>query len=445
MDTNTVRRWRGPYNKALIIENPDPSLDGMLRDLGIEPHRLDEPPASEDELVKILEEGQYHFLYKRSRTEITERVLRASDNLAGVMLCCIGDDSVDKEAAARLGVMVTNDPVSNGRSVAELVIGEIIMLSRRIFEATTEMDTSTWRKNNIQRYEIRGKSIGILGLGRIGRQVAQLAEAMGLQVFFFDNNDIAHEVGVTLGWNPCDSIDELFRTADIISVHVSAQDHRRRSNRGLLTYEHFKAMGEKQHEGPPLFPNLARGFLYNPDDLKRAVNERHIHFAITDVFPEEPSRSAPDAWTNPYADTPRIFATPHIGAATREAQPRIARYVATTTKLFSQFGTLRNCVFRPSATISVNDADCDHLLVVVHSDKRGTKKAVDDAIYHAGASNIRSAHYDFPGFGIAYDLAAIDRELSPDQLEGLIHKAVEITGDPHAIRALRTIDLRVFK
>lgn len=111
--TYATRRWQGPLKKALIIENPDPTLDDALRALGIEPQRLNEPP-DEDDLVRILSEGQHNLIYKRSQVEISERVVLASPNLAAVMLCCIGDDSVDKTACAKHGVMVMNDPVSNG-------------------------------------------------------------------------------------------------------------------------------------------------------------------------------------------------------------------------------------------------------------------------------------------------------------------------------------------
>ena len=340
MTQNHTRRLNGHFKKALILENPDPSLDGMLRRLGIEPERLQDPP-DEDGLVEILKRGQHHLIYKRSRVEITDRVLKASPNLAAVMLCCIGDDSVDKVAAAGQGVMVMNDPVSNGRSVAELVVGETINLSRRLFDSCTEMDQSVWRKNSHRRYEIRGKKLGILGLGRVGRQSAQLAELMGMEIYFFDTSDMACEVGQTLGWNMCGSIEELFQVSDVVSVHVSAEDVHGNINTNILTYEHFKAMNDKDYESPRLFLNLARGIILDPEALKRAVNEKHINGAITDVFPEEPSRANPEAWVNPFADTPNIFATPHIGAATREAQPRIARYVARTTQKFSCYGMTR--------------------------------------------------------------------------------------------------------
>ena len=235
----------------------------------------------------------------------------------------------------------------------------------------------------------------MLGLGKIGRQVAQLAEAMGMHVHFFDPHIVAHEVGLAMGWTPAESIEDLFRASDVVTVHVSATDTQGRSNAGLITREHLRALGDKERESPRLFLNLARGFIVDPQTLRDAVDAGDVQYAITDVFPEEPGRSTTSAWLSPYDGHSRIFATPHIGAATREAQPRIARYVSRTTRLFSELGMVRNCVFHPRAEIQFDPDTASSMLAVVHVDKRGTKKAVDDAIYAAGVSNLQSAHIDF--------------------------------------------------
>lgn len=435
------RHWSGRLRRALVLENPDPSLDAHLASLGIAVERLSTPP-SEAELTEILRRGQHHFLFKRSRVEITEPVVQASENLAAVMLCCIGDDSVDKEAAARHGVIVTNDPVSNGRSVAELVIGELVALSRRLFDSVLEMQTSVWRKDNRARYELMGKKLGLIGLGNIGRQVAQLGQSMGMEIHFHDTGIVAREVGLAMGWRSCRSIADLFRVSDFVSAHVSAADLHGKSNQDLVTYETLRAMGDKDYESPRVFLNLARGFIVPPDDLKRAVAEGHVGYAITDVFPEEPPSAGAADWVSPYQGEPRIFATPHIGAATREAQPRIARYVARTTHLFNDYGMIRNCIFRPRASIQFELDDARAMLAVVHVDTRGTKRAVDDAIFRAGANNLQSTHIDFPNVGIAYDLSALDRELSAEQTQALAAEACELTGDPTAIRWVRTIPLQ---
>ncbi len=192
---------------------------------------------------------------------------------------------------------------------------------------------------------------------------------------------------------------------------------------------------------PRIFINLARGFVVDPEVLVDAVTSGDVSFAMTDVFPDEPRASSTRTWINPYADVPAIFSTPHVGAATREAQPRIARYMARTTQLFNDYGMIRNCVFRPRAEITFEVPYARSMLAVVHVDKRGTKKAVDDAIYNSDANNLRSAHVDFTRYGIAYDLSALDRSLSEAQCDALVAEACALTGDPTAIRWIRTVDL----
>lgn len=435
-----VRYLNSKFKKALILEHPDPTLDDYLHAQGIEPDRRE--TQDEDEVVEILKEGQHDLIYKRSRFIINDRVLQASENLAAIMLCCIGDDSVDKEACAREGVMVMNDPISNGWSVVEMIFGELITVARRIYHSVDMSSRHEWTKDNKNRYELRGKSLSIIGLGNIGKQVAKLAEAFDMDIYFYDASEVAREVGSTLGWKACDTVAQAFREGDFVTVHVSAEDPRGHTNEHMLNYEeHFSQLGANRDENSPrIFLNAARGFLYEPDDLIRAVKEEKIRHAMVDVFPEEPGNKQ-DPWRNPYADVDRIFNTPHIGAATQEAQPRIAKHKATTTQLFDCYGTVRDTVFSPGHVIGVEAEDPDIILTVVHSDVRGTKKAVDDCIYEAGLSNLQSSHRDFARYGFAYDVNAVDRPLSDEQLAQLVKAAREITGDESAIRSIRMINV----
>ncbi|AWV87849.1 NAD(P)-dependent oxidoreductase [Bradymonas sediminis] len=435
-----VRYLNGRFKKALILEGPDPSLDEYLRQQGIEPDRRE--TQDEDEVVAILKEGQHDLIYKRSRFIINERVLQASENLAAIMLCCIGDDSVDKQACAREGVLVMNDPISNGWSVVELVFGEMITMARRIYDSVDLSNRHQWSKDNKHRYELRGKTLAIIGLGNIGKQIAQLANAFHMDVCFYDSNEVAREVGQALGWRSLDSIAQAFRVADIVTVHVSAEDVQGNSNELLLNYEeHFSQMGKDRGEdGPRIFVNASRGFVHDPKDLVRAVEEGAIRFAMVDVFPDEPGTKR-DPWHNPYADSERIYSTPHIGAATEEAQPRIAKHKATTTRMLNCYGTVRDTVFAPGVSIGVEMEKPKVILAVVHSDARGTKKAVDDCIYEAGLSTLQSRHRDFSRYGIAYDVNALDSPLTEEQLHALVAKARQISGDPTAIRSLRVIEV----
>ncbi len=433
-----TRHLKPRFQKALVLEEPDPSLDDYLRQQGIEPERLPRSATQDvDGVIERLKEGQHDLLYKRSKFPVDERVLQASQNLAAIMLCCIGDDTVDKPACAREGVLVLNDPVSNGRSVVEMVIGEMIGLARRIFSANEAGRRHLWTKDSSRRYELLGKSLSIIGLGNIGKQVAQLADAIGMDIYFYDTSEVAREVGSTLGWTACSSLEEAFRHGDFVTLHVSAEDSKGHPNRGMITSDHFRQLAaERGANSPRAFINAARGFLYDPDDLKRAVEEGHVRAAAVDVFPDEPG-SPEETWHNPYADMEEVVTTPHIGAATQEAQPRIAAHMATSTQLFNEQGTVRDTVFAQGQTIGVNAEPPHWTLAVVHSDVRGTKKAIDDSIYEAGASNLQSNHRDFSDLGIAYDVSAIDEPLSDVQLDKLIERAIDLSGDPNAIRSIR--------
>lgn len=437
-----VRFLNPKFKRALIIENPDSTLDQYLAEQGIEADRMPESMTKDRRaVIRRLEDGQHDLLFKRSMFLVDDEVLRASESLAAVMLCCIGDDSVDKEACAREGVLVMNDPISNGRSVVEMVFGQMICLARRIFDANDQSHHNVWTKDNKQRFELKGKVLGVLGLGNIGKQVAQMGEAFGMEIAFWDDRELAREVGTALGWRCCPTMLELFRQSDVISVHVSAENARGQSNRELLKYDHFAALAEaRPSPSPRIFLNAARGFLYDPEHLKQALGEGKVLSAAVDVFPIEPGGKH-DAWENPYAAFPQVVTTPHIGAATLEAQPRIGAYVAGTTRLFDEQGKVRSCVYSPGQTIGVDAERPSSILTVVHSDKRGTKKAISDSIFSAGLNNLESSHRDFSKFGMAYDVSAMDRPLTEEQVQELIEAARRISGDPTAIRAIRQIAL----
>ncbi len=330
----TPRIHSGRLSRALVVENPDPSLDAQLRDMGFEVHRQNDVP-DEDALLALIATHRPHLIFKRSRVEITRRVVESAPDLYAVMLCCIGDDSVDKDATAAYGVMVLNDPRSNGRSVVEMVIGQMLTGARRIPDAWDETARGEWKKSATDRYEVHGKVFGVLGLGSIGAQVARVASALGMKIRFHDNSDVAQAVGATMDWEAAHSVGELFEQSDVVTVHLSAEDLRGRSNRNLIHREHLLGLGKaRPAESPRVFINMGRGFLYEPDDLLAAVRARAIKQAFVDVFPVEPS-NASEAWANPYAGEPRIHSTPHIGAATREAQPRIAAKMARSAMQFS--------------------------------------------------------------------------------------------------------------
>ena len=433
-----ARIFLEPVRTAVVVENPHSSLDTYLAELGIRAVRVDKV-GSDAELIDILNSHGADLLFKRSRVEVTREVVEAVPSLQAVQLCCIGDDSVDKQACADHGVMVFNDPVSNGRSVVEMAVGHMVTLARRFYETNEAAHQNEWHKNNVGRYEVMGKRIGIVGLGNIGRQVARVSEALGMEVCFYDTRMVAQEVGVEMGWRSMDTLESLFSQSDIVSVHVSARDAWSRTNEGLLDQVLCKLGSERPAESPRLFLNLARGNVHSAGALREAVLSGQIRRAAVDVYPSEPGPGQ-KSWENPYADLPFVVCTPHIGAATQEAQPRIARRVSQTIGGFLKYGSVRDCVFAPRQQLSVAGSGNRGRVVlsVVHSVSRGTKKAVDDAIYHAEADNLGSTHRDLP-VGVAYDLSLLDRPLTGEQLEELVDRAQRLAGDETAVRAVRQI------
>jgi D-3-phosphoglycerate dehydrogenase len=430
----------GPLTRALVVEEPSPVLDELLRAGGMDVVRYEGSP-DEDRLRALLAEHRSQVLFKRSQVEVSEDVIAASEHLLAVQLCCIGDDSVDKDAAAAHGVMVFNDPVSNGRSVVELALAHLIALSRRLYETEPACRGGRWDKSSSERYEIRGKTLGVLGLGNIGRQIARAAEDLGMHVRFYDSRHAPCEVGLEFGWELATSVRDLLRSSDCVTVHLSATDVHGRSNRGVLDGGLLHELGaDRPDDSPRIFLNLSRGFLHSAESLLEAVERGAIRRAAVDVYPNEPGLD--QAWTNPYAREPRIAVTPHIGASTLEAQPRIARRVAHTILQFAQYGTLRDCVFDPRARLQLLEEGArggQTLLAVAHATTRGTKRAVDEAIYDAGASNLSSVHRDFEAFGIAYELAEIDRPLDEREVRALVEKARAVTGDDQAMRSVRLL------
>jgi len=427
-----------PFSRALVIESPHPSLDGELARMGIQATRVASVP-DEDALIAAIQGVDAQILFKRSQVPVTRRVIEACPSLHAVQLCCIGDDSVDKVACAENGLLVFNDPISNGRSVVELAIGHLIALSRRLYETDVAMSASRWEKNDRGRYEVRGKVLGIVGLGNIGRQVARASEALGMQIAFFDNRLVAQEVGTEMGWKRYNTLSELFRASDMVTAHTSARDSWGRDNEGLLNEALSELAADRPDNSPRVFLNLARGNVHSVEALRAAVGASAVRYAAVDVYPDEPAPGQSASWVNPYADLPNVVCTPHIGAATQEAQPRIAHRVAETMGYFSRYGWMRDCVLAPRVKLSVGEAAWGRaVLAVVHSTRRGTKKAIDDAIYAAGASNLFSTHQDFE-VGVAYDLSVLDSALSPEQIDDLVAHARELAGDDGAIRAVRQI------
>ena len=433
-----ARIWNGIIKNALVVENPDPSLDGLLEAKGMSVRRLATTP-DEAGLIAEINKHEIQVVFKRSKVQITRKIIESCPSLLAVQLCCIGDDSIDKPACAENGIMIFNDPISNGRSVVELVIGTIISLARRLFETNESCRTGAWEKNNIDRYEIQGKVFGVIGLGNIGRAVARAAENLGMKINFYDTRQVSIELGKEMGWKHFDNLEAIFRASDCVTVHLSARDIKGSSNEGILDSLHLESLGADRPKGPRIFINYARGFVHTPETLVKAIESGAIRKAAVDVYPHEPRRG--DSWSNPYQGHPDVVVLPHIGASTQEAQPRIAARVAETFGKFSQFGFVRDTPFKVRTQLALREQfeKGQSILIVCHSTARGTKRAIDEAIYQANVSNLSSVHKDFNELGFAYDLALLDGHLDEDEIALLIRRAEELTGEEKVIFSVRQV------
>ena len=278
-----------------------------------------------------------HVLGIRSRTHITPKVLEAADRLIAIGCFSVGTNQVDLEAAEALGVPVFNAPFSNTRSVAELVVGEIVMLLRRIFPRSVSAHSGGWDKSASDSHEVRGKTLGIVGYGNIGSQLSYLAEAMGMRVVFYDHTDKLRH-GNT---EPCGSLHELLAMSDVVSLHVPETPATHR----MMGAAEIAAM----KQGAYLINN-ARGTVVDLDALAAALKEGRLRGAAIDVFPHEPGSNA-EKFVSPLQGLPNVILTPHIGGSTEEAQERIGEEVARKLIDYSDNGSTVGAVNFPQAQL----------------------------------------------------------------------------------------------
>lgn len=294
------------------------------------------PKALEGEALKQAVAG-VHMIGIRSRTQLTEEVFQAAEKLMAVGCFSVGTNQVDLGAARRRGVPVFNAPFSNTRSVAELVIGEIVMLMRRIFDRSVSAHQGGWDKSADRSFEVRGKTLGIVGYGNIGSQLSNLAESMGMRVIFHDLTDKLRH-GNT---EPADSLDDLLAVSDVVSLHVPETPQ----TQNMMGAAEFARMKPGAY-----FINNARGTVVDLDALAEALKSGHIAGAAVDVFPKEPKSNA-EKFVSPLQGLPNVILTPHIGGSTEEAQERIGAEVARKLVDYSDIGSTIGAVNFPQVQL----------------------------------------------------------------------------------------------
>ena len=308
--------------KVLLLENIHESAFDMFSSDGFHVERLT-TALSEADLVKRI--ADVHVLGIRSKTQVSAAALAEARRLLALGCFCIGTNQVDLVTANARGVPVFNAPFSNTRSVAEMAIAEIIFLARQLGDRSREMHEGKWRKVATRSFEVRGKTVGIVGYGHIGRQVGVLAETLGMRVIFYDR-----ATKLPMGNNrTCTSLGELLREADFVTLHVPATRE---------THEMIGPAELAQMKPGAYLLNASRGTVVQIPALADALRSGHIGGAAIDVFPEEPESNG-DGFVTPLQNLPNVILTPHIGGSTGEAQASIGREVATSLIKFVNTGT----------------------------------------------------------------------------------------------------------
>ncbi len=353
----------------------------------------------EDELIEKIKDA--HIVGIRSRTQLTDKVFESAKKLIGVGCFCIGTNQVELPAAEKRGIVVFNAPFSNTRSVAELVLGQIILLLRGIPQKNAKAHRGEWEKSAINSYEARGKTLGIIGYGHIGTQLSILAEHLGMRVQFFDIED-----KLVLGNSTqVKSLKTLLNTSDVVSLHVPETD----STQDMI--------GEKeiaQMKDGAILINAARGTVIDIDALDNALASKKLNGAAIDVFPVEP-KSNNEEFLSPLRKYDNVILTPHVGGSTQEAQQNIGIEVAGKLVKYSDNGSSLSAVNFPEVSLpeNVNRSRLLH----IHQNRPGVLTQINQAFADKGI-NI-AAQYLQTNENIGYVVIDIEAENAKEGLAQL--------------------------
>ena len=349
--------------RFLLLEGIHPSATAVLRAAGYS--HIDNLPGalSDDELKDRI--ADVHFIGIRSRTQLSAEVLSHARRLAAVGCFCIGTNQVDLAAARQRGVAVFNAPYSNTRSVAELVLAEAILLMRGIPEKNAVAHRGGWLKTASNAYEIRGKTLGIVGYGAIGSQLSVLAEALGMKVVYFD---VATRLPLGNA-RPAASLAELLGSADVVSLHVPETP----DTQWMIGEEQIALM----KPGAVLI-NASRGSVVVLEALAEALLRKALLGAAIDVFPQEP-HSNQDRFESPLRGLDNVILTPHIGGSTLEAQENIGIEVADKLVRYSDNGTTTSAVNFPEVALPAHPGK--HRLLHIHQNVPGVLSGINRVFY----------------------------------------------------------------
>ena len=376
----------------LLLENISDTAVKFFKDSGYTSVRKITGALSEEDLIREVKD--VHLLGIRSKTQITSRVLDAAKKLQAIGCFCIGVNQVDLKYAKQQGVAVFNAPYSNTRSVAELVIGLSILLIRRIVDKNKAAHEGVWLKDAKGSYELRGKTLGIIGYGNIGTQVSVLAEGLGMRVIFYDTvtklplgNAVARK-----------SLKEVVGQADIITLHVPETN----STKNLINKNVIKNFKKGS-----ILINYARGEVVDLEALGKALEEGQLSGAAIDVYPWEPEKNG-DKFTTPLQGLPNVILTPHIGGSTEEAQQNIGEDVSN--KMFQYLemgGSIGSHTVPP---LSLPPQEGAHRILHIHRNVPGVLSAINTTLANNKINIV--GQYLKTNDEIGYVVLDIDRKLS---------------------------------
>ena len=385
--------------KILLLEGIHPSAERIFRDAGYQNIETVKTALTGEKLKSRLE--GVHFLGIRSRTTLTRDIFEAADKLVAVGCYCIGTNQVDLTAATEHGVVVFNAPYSNTRSVAELVLAEAILLLRGIPEKNAKAHRGGWAKTANDSFEIRGKTLGIVGYGSIGSQLSVLAEGLGMRVIFYD---VVSKLPLGNA-SQIPSLEALLGQADIVTLHVPDLP----STRNLIDQERISQMKPKS-----ILINASRGTVVDIDALTKALADSHLLGTAIDVFPVEP-KSNNDEFLSPLRGFDNAILTPHIGGSTQEAQENIGVEVAEKLVRYSDNGSTLTSVNFPEVALPPHPNH--HRVLHVHENRPGVLSAIN-TVFAENQINIGSQFLQTSD-KIGYVVIDVDRDYSDVALEKL--------------------------
>ena len=345
-----------------------------------------------------------HFIGLRSRTHLTKEVLEKAPKLVAIGCFCIGTNQVDLTAAKQRGIPVFNAPFSNTRSVAELVLGEIILLMRQVAKANMEVHRGVWNKSASGANEVRNKKLGIIGYGHIGSQLSVIAESLGMNVYFYDI-----ENKLPLGnAQQVSSLEELLSSCDVISLHVPEND----STKNLMNKERIGQL----KEGAVLI-NAARGTVVDIDALAARLADGSLRGAAIDVFPEEPA-SINDPFESPLRQFDNVILTPHIGGSTAEAQANIGTEVANKFVKYSDNGSTLSAVNFPEVSLPIHTKA--KRLLHIHENRPGILNKINQVFVDLNVNIASQFLQTDPKIGyVVIDVELDDAHAALEQLKAI--------------------------